>query len=232
MIAYLSRAWTSSSVRRTSRSVGRHRPGPIRRPPGFSPPPPPPAASLPRGRTRARPSPYRVNSGIAADDGLEPHEPAARGGPQDDVAGSRRVVDRAGGGRRGEGRRGRRRRGRRGRRGRRRRRPTTDAAAARRRRTRRRRGRTPTSEGGDAGEVRHDASDAGLARPVPVPQSSAWPVTCTDPSARRGSSTPSARPIGRYGGALAAVRPDDLAAVVIRAARRADRHRPRARSRT
>ena len=39
-------------------------------------------------------------------------------------------------------------------------------------------------------------------------------------------------PIGRYGGALASVRPDDLAALAIRARRRSIGHRPGARSRT
>ena len=39
-------------------------------------------------------------------------------------------------------------------------------------------------------------------------------------------------PVGRYGGGLAGVRPDDLAAVAVAAAVERDRRRPGARSRT
>ena len=39
-------------------------------------------------------------------------------------------------------------------------------------------------------------------------------------------------PVGKRGGGLAAVHPADLGAHVLRGARRAQRHRPRARSRT
>ena len=73
-----------------------------------------------------------------------------------------------------------------------------------------RRGRDRRRSGGrDAGRGGHRV-DMGARRRVLPPGSvrgratiGAWPVTSIDRCARRGSSTPCARPIGRYGGALA-----------------------------
>ncbi len=59
-----------------------------------------------------------------------------------------------------------------------------------------------------------------------------WCVTCSRPLREAWIVDAVRTPIGRYGGALAAVRPDDLAAVVIARDRRPDGHRPGARSRT
>ena len=111
---------------------------------------------------------------------------------------------------------------RRGRRDRRRHRPR---AAARRRppawaRSSARRTGRPDGDRGSSTALDRRRAAFEPALPLPsgrLPYNRRMTRDSTARSARPGSSRPSGRPIGRYGGALASVRPDDLAAAVLRA---------------
>ena len=195
--------------------------------PGLSPPPDRPR--LVARRQDERPSvAVEGELGHPAHHGLEPDEPAARRGAEHDVAGAGRMLDRVGGQRRGGRRRGDAGGGRTTRRGGWTARPKAVVAGAgtpsarpgerpARRATTGAAGRTARGSAWrpDAGTRRRfPCHNRGMARDLDRPIREAWIVDAVR------------TPIGRYGGALASVRPDDLAAVVIARDRRADRHRP------